>query len=399
MNEETFGNHVFYHMSSNLKTASQMKCKFCELQFDRPFTMRDHLLRMHRRHQYICSLCLETTANPRLMLYHMRFTHTVEFQKNNCQQQFVELPARVGDITPNEEKNWVSAVQQPFGPKQIEEFLCRLIDEVRMRREGRKLIYRPSELRQLSLRMNINRVLMLECAKCQIKSVDVKFFYAHLQQHLRTAVRLAYDQDSEAADKAINEKEPDTEQIVELSSQDEDDEYPIVVNTQESDTVAQLPSKQLVHAPRHIYVPKEKRFVCGVIDCGEHLSTEFALRNHLTIKHSYTEYYKCTHCAMKEHKVLVEKILEHLSYHKRHLYQCGACNTFNPKRQIIDRHIPEKHPGQNVNVIIHRRHVDESTQQIRTEQRSLKISKFAVIRLIIGLGETATIIFISTYHH
>lgn len=378
LTEDNFGNHVFYHMSSNLKTTSLINCKFCQKQFDGAFTLRDHLLRMHKRHHYFCSICLETTPNPRLMLYHMRSTHGTEFQKNNCQQHFIELPSRVSESTSTDEKCYVSAIQQPYGSKQLEQFLCRLIDEVGLRREGRKLIYRPSELGLLSLRMNnSNRVPKLECAKCQIKSVDIKFFYSHLLLHLRTAVRLAYDQDTETGGNEIEVAEQAL-QIVELSSQDEDDEYPSNGNTPESDLVAQLPSKQIVLTTRHKYVPKDKRFICSVLDCGEHLATEMALRQHLTTKHSYAEYFKCPHCSAKEQKVLLEKMFEHLSYHKRHLYQCGACNTFNPKRQVIDRHIPEKHPGQNVSVIIHRRYVDESTQQIRTEQRSLKRGKFSV---------------------
>lgn len=371
---------MFYHMSSNLKTTALIKCKLCPQQFDGAFTLRDHLLRMHKRHNYFCSICLETTANPRLMLHHMRSTHAAEFQKNNCQQQFIDvLPSRVPESTSVAEKWYVSAIQQPYGVKQLEDFLCRLIDEVRLRREGRKLIYRPSELRLL-LRTNRIRVPKLECTTCHIKSDNIKFFYGHLQQHLRTAVRLAYDQDTESGQQSGGNT-IETEQAlqtIELSSQDEDDEYPANVNTPESDLVAQLPSKQIVFTTRHKYVPRERRFICSVIDCGEHLATEIALRQHVTIKHSYTESYKCPHCSMKEQKVVLEKILEHLSYHKRYLYQCGACNTFNPKRQVIDRHIPEKHPGQNVSVIIHRRSVDESTQQIRTEQRSLKISKFSV---------------------
>lgn len=360
-------------MSSNSRSLTQINCKYCTQKFDGPFTLRDHLRRMHKRHRYFCSICLETTANPRLMLHHMHTAHPIQFQLINCQQQFVPLPSLQGDATPESDKVWVSAVEQPFGPKELDAFVCRLIDEVRIRSEGKKVIYRPSELRLLTRTPEVHD--KLKCSQCHYESSSARHLYAHLQQHLKTAVHLAYESNNSSSS-SLNKQAPEPiapEPVIEISSPDENDDDASTT----ADPVSHLPSKQIVHSARYRYVPKEMRFKCGVLNCGEHLKDENALRQHLTTKHLYVESYRCPHCTGKEHKVLVEKILEHLSIHKRHLYQCGACYTFNPKRQFIDRHIPQSHPGQNVDVIIHRREVDESTHQIRTQQRCLKPSKLS----------------------
>lgn len=352
---------------------SQITCKFCTQKFDGGFALRDHLLRSHKRHRYFCSICLETTVNPRLMLHHMHTAHPKQFQLIKCQQQFVPLPSSRGDATPESEKVWVSAVEQPFGPKEMDAFLCRLIDEVRLRSEGKKLIYRPSEMRLLLRTPKVNDK-SVKCATCNYETSSARNLFGHLQQHLKTAVDVAYNLPSNS-----NEGPEPMGSVIEISSPDENDDD--ASNTPEP--LSHLPSKQYALSVRYRYVPKEMRFKCGVINCGEHLKDENALRQHLTTKHSYVESYICPHCSGKEHKVLVEKILEHLSIHKRHLYQCSACYTFNPKRHFIDRHIPQSHPGQNVDVIIHRREVDQSTQQIRTQQRCLKPSKLSdMMRLI-----------------
>lgn len=291
------------------------------------------------------------------------------------------MPSSQGDATPESEKVWVSAVDQPFGPKQMDAFLCRLVDEVQLRRVGKKLIYRPSEVRLLSRTSDVHD--NLQCGRCPYNTNSIRNLYSHLQQHLKTAIDLAYKPKNLPCSSLNIQATKPMPPVIELLSPDENDDSPGTASTTpepataSASSASHLPSKQIVYSARYRYVPKEMRFKCGVIDCGEHLRDENALREHLTTKHSYVESYKCPHCASKEHKVLVEKILEHLSIHKRHLYQCGACKIFNPKRQYIDRHIPQSHPGQNIDVVIHRREVDQSTQQIHTQQRCLKPSKFA----------------------
>ncbi|XP_062123927.1 uncharacterized protein LOC133837257 [Drosophila sulfurigaster albostrigata] len=122
---------------------------------------------------------------------------------------------------------------------------------------------------------------------------------------------------------------------------------------------AKLPvaGRQMVVKPLFHFVRKEVRYKCGVPDCGQHFDTELGLSQHLSTQHSYGDWFKCPHCNYEDHLLILEKVLEHLKYHKRYVYQCGACRSFAPERSIIDHHIHIKHAklGDDVDVIIHKR--------------------------------------------
>jgi len=135
-----------------------------------------------------------------------------------------------------------------------------------------------------------------------------------------------------------------------------------------------LPGKQMPITPKIPYVPKELRYVCGVVDCGVQVGTEQALREHLITTHKYTEHFKCKHCSYRDNSLHIDKLIEHLANHKRHVYQCGACSTVLPRRHAVDRHIYEKHATQDVDVIIHRRG-DQSVNTVKSEARWFKSGK------------------------
>ncbi|XP_051863059.1 uncharacterized protein LOC117576581 isoform X2 [Drosophila albomicans] len=122
---------------------------------------------------------------------------------------------------------------------------------------------------------------------------------------------------------------------------------------------AKLPvaGRQMVVKPLFQFVRKEVRYKCGVPDCGQHFDTELGLSQHLSTQHSCGDCFKCPHCHYVNHFLTLEKVLEHLKYHKRYVYQCGACRSFAPERSIIDHHIHIKHAklGEDVDVIIHKR--------------------------------------------
>ncbi|KAH8387573.1 hypothetical protein KR093_008029 [Drosophila rubida] len=356
LTEDAFVNHVRYHKSSNPNTGP-LVCKFCSQTNEKAMALRAHLQHMHQRHKYFCSICLETTVNPRLMLQHMRSLHEAEFQKLNFQQHFLELTA-ASDAS-DMPKCWVSAMEQPFGQEQMEDFLSRLIEELRVRRNN-KWIYRPSELHLVAKRNGGHRQLM--CAECKSVTNEPKALFTHLLRHREQAVRLAYPVE-EAATPAAAAMQPAQQELITTieapttaASEDQhqaDEQLPIVP------AKVAVPGRQLVMPPRYQFVPKELRYKCGVPDCGQQWDTELAFRQHLTTRHSYTDVYKCPHCQYEERSLVLEKLLEHLSHHKRHIYQCGACTSFMPRRSCIDRHIHDKHAGsgQDVDVIIHRRDI------------------------------------------
>ncbi|XP_062127782.1 uncharacterized protein LOC133840136 [Drosophila sulfurigaster albostrigata] len=124
--------------------------------------------------------------------------------------------------------------------------------------------------------------------------------------------------------------------------------------------------KQMVVLPRCHFVPKELRYKCGVPDCGQHFDSELGFSQHLSTQHHHGDSFMCPHCNFKNHSLILEKVLEHLAYHKRYIYQCGACSSFATKFSIMDRHISKMHAsklGVDVDVIIHKR--DDLTTHTR----------------------------------
>lgn len=324
---------------------------------------------MHTSHKYFCSTCLETTVNPRLMLQHMHSRHEEQFKLNNCQQHFVELTA-YHCVSSQVPKCYVSAMEQPFGQKQMEDFLGRLIEELRQRRNGTKFIYRTSELHLLTRTVVFPKIL--QCAECQFKTHDPKGLQRHLLNHNLQLVRLAYPSEDHAAD-AQHQQLLAAQELMNFMAG-----KPTPTSNDDSSALKNakilLPGKQWPSIPKIKYVPKELRYTCGVVNCGLQLATEQTLRQHLNTTHMYIEQVQCKHCSYKDNSLSVDKLLEHLANHKRHVFQCGACQTFMPRRHLVDRHIHERHAGQDVDVIIHRRS-DQSIYTNQSETRWFKSGK------------------------
>ncbi|KAH8400355.1 hypothetical protein KR215_010701, partial [Drosophila sulfurigaster] len=350
LTEEAFVNHVRYHKSSN-PNAGPLICKFCSQMFEKPIALRSHLQHMHHRHEYFCSICLETTVDQRLMLQHVRAVHNSEFQKLNCQQHFLDLTAAFDGVAMP--KCWVSAMEQPFAQKQMEDFLSRLIEELRLRRTNNKLIYRPSEM-HLIAKTHGGGQGQLHCGECQHLTYS-KDLYNHLLQHRELAVRLAYPPEEAIPDV----RQPNQQELVTTVEASTSAQSVAQPNAGEVELpIAPVAGRQIVVTPRFHFVRKEVRYKCGVPDCGQHFDTELGLSQHLSTQHSYGDGFKCPHCRYEDHLLILEKVLEHLKYHKRYVYQCGACSSFAPKRSLIDRHIHIKHAsklGADVDVIIHKR--------------------------------------------
>ncbi|XP_030382352.1 uncharacterized protein LOC115629894 isoform X2 [Scaptodrosophila lebanonensis] len=402
LSKETFVNHVMFHLSSSGAGLSMegIHCKHCKhrVSSDRASQMVNHLHQAHLQHRYFCGICIATASNGRLMQYHIRTVHSQNFQLVNRQIQFVQLPGIANNSSKSDEKYWVCALEHPFGKKQIDNFTNMLINEWQQRKQGSKLIYWPSELRVLPRQKVFSREV--QCGECKYKTNSRSVFQNHLQSHLDRAMQMAYE--SECDDRC---EEVDGVHL-ELSGGEDGTGKTLVVenisfengidaqamqseipkHTKESElptnsfsgdpslsklvltqTSQVLPGRQTAVNPRYKYVPKEKRYICGVRNCQKLLSTEYGLRQHLTMHHRYSELYFCCHCNENRRCVLnVDNILQHLQLHKQHLYQCGACTRFHSKCAQIKTHINEKHGGEDVDIIVHKRtHALSSLGEVR----------------------------------
>ncbi|KAH8364965.1 hypothetical protein KR200_007400, partial [Drosophila serrata] len=380
LTEEQFVNHVRYHIRSSLNQGSdQVKCKYCA-QTLLPPALRTHLQQAHARHKLFCSICLATAANKRLMLYHVRIQHSQEFELVNRQLQFIQLPtepdaagvakgvggtaaaALVADVN----SIFLTVVVQPFGKQEMERFQRRLLEELMIRRQGTKTVYRGSEVRLLPRIIQFPEPI--RCAECNFSSNMRSLLQRHLYEHKEKVVREAY-QLEESQPAVAAEEEID---VVSVGEDDPTESTGGAAEAQVETPSVRPPGKHNAVKPKLVYVPPDKRYRCGFSRCIRLLGTELELRHHMTVDHCYSEETFCHHCKLPlSGQSSVDKYLGHLMLHKRHIYQCGACMRYNNKRSTIERHIHERHPLHEVDVVIHR----HSDTHLTTSARWLKAAK------------------------
>ncbi|KAH8250464.1 hypothetical protein KR038_002200, partial [Drosophila bunnanda] len=379
LTEEQFVNHVRYHIRSSLNQGSeQVRCKYCT-QTLLPPSLRTHLQQAHARHKLFCSICLATAANKRLMLYHVRIQHSREFELINRQLQFIQLPtdpdaggAKGGGgtaaaaLAADANTIFLAVVAQPFGKLEMERFKHQLLEELVLRRQGTKAVYRGSEVRLL--RGITQFAQPMRCAECSFISTVPSLLQRHLYEHKERVVREAYQME-ESLTVAAAEVE------VDVISVGEDEPTEAVGGSAETlvePPVVRPQGKHNAVIPKFVYVPPEIRYRCGFTRCIRLLGTELELRHHMTVEHCYSEETFCHHCKVPlSGQSSVDKYLGHLMLHKRHIYQCGACMRYNNKRSMIERHIQERHPLHEVDVVVHR----HSDTHLNTSARWLKASK------------------------
>ncbi|XP_016972851.1 uncharacterized protein LOC108040107 [Drosophila rhopaloa] len=358
LTEEQFVNHVRYHVRD------QVKCKYCS-QMMLPPALRTHLQQTHARHSIFCAICLATAVNKRLMLYHMRNEHGEAFDLVNRQLQFIQLQTMPDGVAKEGvEADWyVAALEQPFGEQQMQSFQRKLFEELDLRRQGTKTVFRGSEVRLLPRVQNFPGGL--RCGECPFVTSDRPTMQQHLYKHKEEAIYQAYqseelavmpgaDSASPTADSATVAEEPIAPGTSGQSSQPEPPQPDPIV-----------PGVHKPIRPPFEYVPSRNRYRCGFAKCGTVLSSERVLRQHMSSEHKYSEMISCQHCKTRQTgQASVEKYLAHLLMHKRHIFQCGACERYNNKRVAIERHIQDRHYNQNVDVVVHR-HGDDGTISAR----------------------------------
>lgn len=354
-------------MRSSSCDSIQVKCKFCSLQAP-PQTLRTHLQQAHAPHRFLCSLCLATTTNKRLMLHHVQHTHAEHFERQYRQLQFILLPGVEEAMKSSSSRStgtgstggyYVAAVEQPFGRTQMQDFHLKLSTEACLRRQGTKTHFRSSESALLP-----RKLIYLErmhCAECSFSSVVRTLLIKHLADHREDSLRLAYQSEPVSAPEPVasfyQAQPPETPtpaplpQVTAKPAEENPSPPPL--------KKIATPKPQVTELAEYRYVPRSVRFRCGFITCDQVLSNEEKLRKHMTDEHMYSDILICPHCSTRmTGTVSVERYLQHLLFHKRHIFQCGACPRYNPRRSVIERHVQFCHmEGENreVAVLVHQR--------------------------------------------
>ncbi|XP_017139364.1 uncharacterized protein LOC108153742 [Drosophila miranda] len=356
LTSESFVNHIHYHIrsSSSRMDTELVKCRYCRT-LETPPMLRQHMLLHHARHNYICSLCLETGTSKDMVIFHVQKCHSEVLGLPNHSFKVMEVSLQEGHAVMAAHSSTVChvvGVLLPFEQEQLQAMKFKLIRELKLREAGTKFVFRSSEAKLLPSGHTVLTV-QLRCAECLYVSSEVVHMQRHLAMHkVQTIGAFVESQRIVQTSPEIPEPSPVKEDVANGAG-----------------------GQHTVVNPYMLYVPSAGRFVCGALDCGIQLPTQQALIEHMSKEHKYTDVLWCPFCRCRQpSKLSVTKYLKHLLTHKHHVYQCGSCSRCNPDRYSIERHIMDRHPKINVDVVIHRQEVNA---RLKTTARWIKLPKLS----------------------
>ncbi|XP_039497096.1 uncharacterized protein LOC120455206 [Drosophila santomea] len=362
---EQFVNHLRYHIRSTHLGSGLVRCKFCPRAMQPP-ALRTHLQQYHARHSIFCGICLATSVNKLIMLYHMRTVHCRAYNRTNRPIELVPLPVKPDAAKKSVETQcFVAVLEHPFGNLQMQNFQRKLFEEMNRRCSGTKTEFRSSEVHLLPSQPMFQEPL--RCAECPFSSSVRTNMQVHLYEHKEENIREAYKREEALA---VREATVQARAVVAPQRPVIDLEEPSSSGQPQPEPV--VPGTHKPVKPPFNFVPSDLRYRCGFFLCGLLCSSESAMRKHMMANHKYSEVVSCPHCKKSQGHVCVEKYTDHLSMHKRYIFQCGSCSRHNSRR-AIERHIQERHLNKNVDLIVHR-HSDTNET---TDVRWLKAPKLA----------------------
>ncbi|XP_043658633.1 uncharacterized protein LOC122623502 [Drosophila teissieri] len=366
---EQFVNHLRYHIRSTHLGSGSVRCKFCPRAMQPP-ALRTHLQQYHARHSIFCGICLATSVNKLIMLYHMRTVHCKAYSRSNRSIQFVPLPVKPDAAKKSVETQcFVAVLEQPFGNLQMQNFQRKLFEEMELRRSGTKTDFRSSEVHLLPTQPMFQQPL--RCAECPFSSSVRTNMQVHLYEHKEENIREAYKREETLLAPTVPAGAVVAPQRPVIDLQEPSTSGQSCETPQPPQPEPVVPGIHKPIQPPFCFVPPDLRYRCGFFLCGTLCSSESALRKHMMGNHKYSEVVSCPHCNKSQGHVSVEKYADHLSMHKRYIFQCGDCSRHNSRR-AIERHIQERH-HKNVDLVVHRHSDTNGT----TDARWLKAPKLA----------------------
>ncbi|XP_026837394.1 uncharacterized protein LOC6551536 isoform X2 [Drosophila erecta] len=364
LTDQQFVNHLRYHIRSTHQGSELVRCKFCP-QTMHPPALRTHLQEYHARHSIFCGICLATSVNKRIMVYHMRTVHHKAYGRANRLLHFVPLP-----VKPDAGECFVAVVEQPFGKLQMQNFQRKLFEEMDRRCSGTKTDFRSTEVHLLPPQSIYQQPM--RCAECPFSSTFRTNMQVHLHEHKEKTMLEAYKTEN-----LIAAPGTPTSVLIAPAEAVVATQRPVIDFDEPSETAPPQPEPVVPGIHKHVkpplsYVPSDVRYRCGFLRCGLLCSSESTMRQHMMANHKYSQVVSCPHCKNSQGQVNVDKYVDHLSMHKRYIFQCGTCSRHNSRR-VIERHIQERHSNKNVDLVVHR-HSDTNKT---TDARWLKAPKLA----------------------
>ncbi|XP_050714348.1 uncharacterized protein LOC126997343 isoform X4 [Eriocheir sinensis] len=100
-----------------------------------------------------------------------------------------------------------------------------------------------------------------------------------------------------------------------------------------------IPPEEYQRLPK--YVPEERLYTCGIEGCNYLSCDDMMLKYHIRTLHADATTFPCPHCI--DMSITVEKMSSHFKLHGERLYRCGWCQYISSRRNVVERHMKEKH--------------------------------------------------------
>ncbi|XP_022831670.1 uncharacterized protein LOC111360081 isoform X1 [Spodoptera litura] len=123
-------------------------------------------------------------------------------------------------------------------------------------------------------------------------------------------------------------------------------------------SVVQLSAAEAAGAAQYPrYVAARTRHSCGAPACSYTAPDEPTLRRHWDALHAAAApAFRCVHCPASQsldtsRPVTAGRVMQHLKMHDENLYACSHCQIYHFKREVMEKHMTEVHPFNQLIVV------------------------------------------------
>lgn len=306
-----FNVHLLKHTYSGQKG---YKCYHCSLMSKNIVGLKYHI-KVHGIHRYFCYYCDFTGPIMNYTLKHMNDTHK--------KIQVVTIPLNPKKNDQN--KDMFVICPRGLRHDELNRFGLKLLERFKHIMATTKKFYSPDETDLLPRQSIFNELLY--CSVCQFSTKVRLNLYRHLEKH-RNKEDVG-KQDPINPVPCLNTGEKHFDKMINLAGSSNNNTPP--------------PSQAILYA----FVGELRRFVCGAKGCRYQTINESMLKCHLNTLHNNEQGYRCPHCniVICAKKLDADAVLHHLRMHDTKLFRCPKCLIIHYQKNLIQKHIDEKHPG------------------------------------------------------
>lgn len=302
----------------HLTQHSTHKCFHCSQVLSTPVQLKTHI-KEHGRHRYFCYYCDTTSSIKDNITKHFSETH------RGVRTEFYPL----NEKRANPDKDIY--VMYPGGFKPSKDFGIKLIKR-RQEMLSTKKYYMPSEVAMLPPQnIYMDEVI---CKVCNFKSKVRTNMLRHLTMAECGKSKAEPQLDAVNPAPCLNTGVKHFDKMINLAASSN--------RPSNGYNAGMIDSKCL-------FVPENRRFVCGSNSCHHQSTTEDKLRDHITTMHDTEKTYHCPHCNKSlcepDTNINIDEIIYHLRLHDLKVFKCPKCSFCSTTKSMVDNHLFDTHPN------------------------------------------------------